>query len=90
VASGDQINLRPTFKQTTVPCEGEVGDLFVQTPLQEGEHDHSDQGVASLWFCTKAGRGERPAVWKRVLFEGTGSCESPVPLPPDVPKLEHG
>jgi hypothetical protein len=91
VASGDQLNLRPSFDQTTVPCEGEVGDLIVLTPLREGEPDGSPQGVASLWLCIKASLGERQAVWARVQFDGIATCEAPVPNPPQTrPTLRRG
>jgi hypothetical protein len=66
MASGHQNDFRPEFEQTTVPCEGEVGDLLVLTPLNEREAEPEKPGSASLWFCIKAQRGERPAVWTRV------------------------
>jgi hypothetical protein len=91
VASGDQFNFKPAFEQMTVPCEGEVGDLLVLTPLKEGEPDGSPQGVASLWFCIKASQGERPATWARVQFDGIATCEAPVPQPPQTrPTLTRG
>jgi hypothetical protein len=88
----DQINFRPWFEQTTVPCEGEVGDIIVITPLDEGQPDRLAQGGASVWFCIKAQMGERPAVWARVQFDGIATCESgPLPEPPQThPTLRLG
>lgn len=82
MASGDQINIKPHFRQTNVPCDAEAGDLFVLTPLKEGERDPSAQGLASLWFCIKTGSGERPATWARVQFDGISTCRTLVPNPP--------
>jgi hypothetical protein len=92
VAAGDQINFKPSFEQQTVPCEGDVGDLFVMTRLKEGEPDNEPQGVASLWFCIKEGRSaERPAIWARVQFDGIATCAAPVPQPPqNRPTLTRG
>jgi len=91
VASGDQINFRPSFEQPTVPCEGEVGDLLVLTPLKDRESDNSPQGLASVWFCIKAGKGERPATWARVQFDGVATCAAAVPQPPqNRPILKRG
>jgi hypothetical protein len=91
MAKGDQINLRPHFRKEgpTLPCEGEVGDLFVFTPLEEGERDPTPQGLASLWFCTKGSEenGKRNAVWARVSFDGTTTCAAPPPNPPNYPDL---
>ena len=85
MANGDQINLKPHFEQETLPCEGEAGDLFVMTPLKEGQLDVSPQGVASLWFCIKAGNtNERPATWARVQFDGIATCRAPVANPPQT------
>ena len=87
----EQINIRPLFEQHTVPCEGEAGDLLVLTPLKEGEADNSPQGLATLWFCIKSGRGERPATWARVAFDGVATCQAPVPDPPQArPTLRRG
>ena len=83
MADGDQINLKPQFEQTSLPCKGEVGDLLVLTRLKEGDPDPSAQGLASLWFCTKSGTtAERPAIWARVQFDGIATCRKPVPTPP--------
>ena len=83
MASGDQINFRPWFEQDTVPCEGEVGDILVVTPLKEGVADPEKQGSASVWFCVKAGSGEPPAVWARVQFDGVATCKTGnLPTPP--------
>jgi hypothetical protein len=91
VASGEQLNLKPHFSQTSPPCEGEVGDLIVLTPLREGEPDGSPQGVASLWLCIKASHEERRAVWARVQFDGIATCVVTVPEPPQThPTLQRG
>lgn len=85
MASGDQINFKPWFKQHTVPCEGEVGDILVLTPLGEGARDPEPQGSASVWFCIKAGADKgHPAVWARVQFDGVAICKSPVQKPPQA------
>lgn len=76
----NQINIEPAFKQSTVPCEGEVGDLFVMTRFAKDEDD-TPTGQATLWFCTKAAVGERHAVWAEVSFDGIARCDSPVPDP---------
>ncbi len=91
MAAGDQTNVKPWFEQNTVPCEGEVGDILVPTPLAEGEFDREAQGSASVWFCINANEGERPAVWARVQFDGVATCEVPLPLPPQThPTLRRG
>jgi hypothetical protein len=91
VAYRDEINIQPAFKQSSVPCEGEVGDLLVLTRLAEGERDPSAQGMASLWFCIKAADGEQHAVWARVQFDGVASCGKPIPDPPqNHPTLQRG
>jgi len=94
MAIGDQINLRPHFKKegNTLPCEGQVGDLFVFTPLDEGERDPTPQGLASLWFCTKAAEGDgRNAIWARVQFDGITTCAVRPPTPPQAhPQLKEG
>jgi hypothetical protein len=92
VAISDQINFKPRFEQPTVPCEGEVGDILVMTPLRERELDPSQQGLASVWFCIKAQFGERPAVWARVQFDGVATCrDGPVQEPPQTrPTLRRG
>jgi hypothetical protein len=91
VAYRDQTNIKPAYKQLRVPCDGEVGDLWVLTPLDEGEPDGSPQGRASLWFCTRAADQERPAVWARVQFDGVATCADPLPDPPqDHPVLNRG
>jgi hypothetical protein len=83
VATGDQINVKPHFELTTLPCDGEAGDLFVITPLKEGDADPSPQGLASLWFCIKGGSAEgRPATWARVQFDGIATCKAAIPKPP--------
>lgn len=85
MAVGDQINFKPLFEQDTVPCEGEVGDILVLTPLRERDDDPEKLGRASVWFCTKAQFGERPAFWQRVLFDGFATCETgPLPPPPQT------
>ncbi len=92
MAIGDQNNFKPWFEQQTVPCEGEVGDILVLTPLTEGQPDPELQGSASVWFCIKAKLGERPAVWARVQFDGVATCEEPpLPIPPQSrPTLRRG
>jgi len=91
VAIGDQINFKPWFDQHTVPCEGEVGDILVLTPLREGQADPEAQGLARVWFCIKARLGERPAVWARVQFDGVATCLAPLPMPPQTrPTLVRG
>lgn len=88
----DQTNLQPAYRQHTVPCKGEVGDLWVLTPLGEGDQDPSIQGLASLWFCTRADDSEEPAVWARVQFDGVAICKMPqIKDPPqDRPILDRG
>ena len=91
MAYRDQVNIEPAFKQSTVPCAGEAGDLLVLTRLDKGEPDPSKQGLASLWFCTESADGERPAVWARVQFDGVASCDAPIPDPPQGrPRLVRG
>jgi len=91
VANRDQINIQPAFKQLTMPCEGEAGDLLVLTPLADGERDPSKQGLASLWFCVRSGDRERDAVWARVQFDGVASCGHLIPDPPqNHPTLQRG
>ena len=90
MAKGDQINFKPHFKKDgpTLPCEGEVGDLFVFTPLDEGEQDPTPKGRASLWFCIKrAERDGRNAIWARVHFDGTWTCAERPPNPPNYPDV---
>jgi hypothetical protein len=91
MAVGEQINVRPHFETTKLPCEADVGDLLVLTPLKEGDVDPSPQGLASLWFCIKANvGGQRPAVWARVQFDGIASCDIIVPDPPQAHPPIHG
>jgi hypothetical protein len=94
MASAGQINLKPVFEQHKVPCEGTVGDLLVLSPLREDEFDHSPQGQAHLWFCTKSENlnEQQPAVWKRVDFDGFATCQMhDLPEPPqDDPPIEEG
>ncbi|TKB70726.1 MAG: hypothetical protein E8D52_01130 [Nitrospira sp.] len=90
MAKGDQINLKPHFKEEKLPCEGTVGDLFVFTPLGEGDVDSRKQGSASLWFCTKGDEGNNKAIWLRVKFDGQMTCSVPPPIPPqDHPDLQQ-
>ena len=84
MAKGDQINLKPHFigEGPTLPCEGEAGDLYVFTELDEGQPDPSPQGLASLWFCTKSMEEDgRPAVWAQVRLDYVLNCEAPPPTP---------
>jgi hypothetical protein len=95
MASAGQINLKPLFQQNNVPCEGIAGDLLVISPLMsEDEFDHSKQGMASLWFCTKSAnlKEQQPAIWKRVDFDGFSMCQMPIlPRPPqDDPPIQEG
>lgn len=93
MANGDQINIKPHFQASKVPCEGQAGDLLVMTELQEGDIDGSPQGLVSLWFCTKSEdlKGGRRAVWKRVQFDNYANCEMTVPKPPqNTPPIGHG
>ncbi|MEI7995548.1 MAG: hypothetical protein WCH01_11670 [Methylococcaceae bacterium] len=94
MTKGDQINIKPHFKKegSTLPCEGEAGDLFVFTPLDEGDPDPSPEGLASLWFCTKgAEKDSRNAIWKRVQFDDKRTCEVPPLKPPqNTPELKEG
>jgi len=94
VAYRDQINIRPAFKQSQVPCEGEVGDLFVMTPLAEHDPDPSPPhlGKASLWFCTEAAvENKQPAIWQRVKLDEYARCGMPIPDPPEnLPPAHQG
>jgi len=93
VASAGQINLKPLFKQTKVPCEGTVGDILVLSPLKEDERDGSAQGLATLWFCTKSAdlNEQQPAIWKRIDFDGFSNCSVPVlPKPPEDDPIREG
>ena len=78
MALGDRINLRPEFETTKLPCDGQVGDLIVLTPLKEGEPDPATDGSASVWVCVKADLEGRPALWLRVQFDGFATCTAPV------------
>ncbi len=86
-----QVNLGPLFQLPQLPCEGKAGDLLAVSPLTPDEEDPSPQGVASLWFCTKAQTKESPAVWARVAFNGIATCDlGLVPTPPgDLPFLKE-
>lgn len=94
MAKGDQVNLKPHFKEDTdkLPCEGEAGDLYVFSPLGEKDRDNSKQGVASLWFCTKSsGPDGQNAIWARVQFDGIATCKVRPPIPPqNHPDLQLG
>ncbi len=94
MAKGDQINVRPHFKDEgeTLPCEAEAGDLYVLSPLNDGEPDLTAQGVASLWFCIRGSNGEFRATWARVQFDGVVTCAvTHVAKPPqNHPTLEEG
>ena len=87
----EQINFKPRFQQSSVPCEGEVGDIFVMTPLREGQRDSSEPGEASIWFCVKTQVETRPAVWVRIQFDGFATCQSgPLRPPKQIPELKRG
>jgi hypothetical protein len=91
VAVREQHNFRARYEQETVPCEGEVGDILILTPLAERDFDRELQGSASVWFCIKKQLEGQPAVWARVQFDGVASCGLPVPTPPqDHPLLTKG
>ncbi|WP_330766993.1 hypothetical protein [Rhodococcus sp. M8-35] len=93
MAPADRINISPNFKQQGLPCDGQVGDLIVLSPLDRDEFDDSPKGKASLWLCTKSAWEPEniPAVWSRVQFDGFATCEFPVPEPPqDIPNLSLG
>jgi hypothetical protein len=93
MAKGDQINLMPHDRREgpTLPCDGAVGDLYVFTPLDDGERDPSPLGRASLWVCTKAADGEGSAIWQRVAFDGWVTCRTSPALPPqNRPELKEG
>lgn len=98
MAEGDQINLKPHFKnefknkEPKLPCDGQAGDLFVFTELEEGEEDPTPLGLASLWFCTKGAQGKgRNAIWQRVKFDDQRTCADPPLKPPqDTPRLKEG
>ena len=93
MAKGDQINLRPHFKDegARLPCEGEAGDLYVFTPLGVDDRDSSPQGLASLWFCIKGMNAETKETWARVQFDGITNCGVPAPTPPqNHPQLKDG
>jgi hypothetical protein len=87
----EQINFEPHFQQETLPCEGEVGDFVVLSPLTATDRDASPQGLASLWFCIRRGNTEQPATWARVQFDGIATCRAAVPRPPqNHPTLKAG
>jgi hypothetical protein len=91
LAIENEVNFRPTYETKRVPCEGEVGDMLVLTELQEGQADPTKDGSASVWFCIKASRGEKPAVWACVKFLGVATCEFDLKSPPqDHPSLRRG
>jgi hypothetical protein len=92
MAKGDQINLKPHFKKegATLPCEGEAGDLYVFTTLDEGQPDGTPKGLATLWFCTKGAADGRNAIWALVQFNGTITCAVPPPKPPNYPDVKEG
>ena len=92
MATGDQINFKAWFQQDTVPCEGELGDILIVTPVEERKSDPEKLGSASLWFCMKSGQGERPAIWAHVHFDGFATCKTgPLPKPSQtLPPLTRG
>ena len=94
MASAVQINIKPQFKLSKVPCDGTAGDLLVMTSLGEGMRDGSPQGLASLWFCTKSAnlKEQQPAVWKMVELAGYATCQMPnLPDPPqNDPPVREG
>jgi hypothetical protein len=89
----NRINFKPNFRQESLPCDGNVGDLVILTPLAKDERDGSNDGLASVWVCIKASWGQENerAVWARLQFDGVGTCQFPVPQPPqDHPPLNRG
>ena len=94
MAAGDQINLRPHFKDEgpSLPCEAEAGDFYVLSPLDRDETDFSDQGRASLWFCIRSSNPEFKATWARVQFDGIVTCDvTHIAEPPqNRPILQEG
>jgi len=91
VALGDQINIRPEFETMEVPCSGQVGDLIVLTPLEDGAFDPETDGSAMVYVCVKSDLDESPAVWLRVQFDGFATCEAPVaPAPQGHQRLVSG
>lgn len=93
MSTGDINNFGPWYERDKVPCEGEVGDILVMTPLKQGEPDRSPplQGKASVWFCIKSQSDEGDAVWALVSFDGVANCGTPIPDPPlDRPILRRG
>jgi hypothetical protein len=94
MAKDDQINLQPHFKDEgpALPCKADAGDLYVLSPLEEGEPDFSTQGTTSLWFCIRGSNGEFKATWARVQFDGIVTCEvNDIPTPPqNHPTLRRG
>lgn len=91
MATGDQVNIKPAYETVEVPCEGQVGDLFVMSRLREDEPDGTPLGLASLWLCTKSSDREgRRAIWQRVTFDGYAQCDAPVgPPPQDRPRVPN-
>jgi len=87
VAIENEVNFRPTYETKRVPCEGEVGDMIVLTELKEGQDDPANDGSASVWFCIKASRGERRAVWACVKFLGVATCDFDFKPPPQDHEL---
>jgi hypothetical protein len=93
MADFERINIRPTFRTSQLPCDGNVGDLLVLSPLNEGERDPETQGSASVWVCIKANwpPENENAVWARIQFDGIAQCGTPTPLPPqNRPHLRSG
>jgi hypothetical protein len=89
VDPNDRVNIRPHFKTSKLPCSGRVGDLIVQTPLDENDLDPLPQGSASVYVCVRASSVEprERAVWVRLHVNGFATCETG-PLPPPPPNLE--
>ena len=91
MALGDQINFRPEFQTTKLPCSGQVGDLIVLTPLKEGEFDPKTDGSVSVWVCVKGDLDGKPALWLRVQFDGFATCDVPIaPAAQGHPRLVEG
>ncbi|MCA3561805.1 MAG: hypothetical protein IOC82_12330 [Aestuariivirga sp.] len=88
----EQLNIRPLFRATEVPCDGQVGDVLIVTPLSEKDIDPDKPGNVQVFICTRASNAETgPAIWSRLRFDGYTTCKSPLPNPvKDIPVLRGG
>lgn len=86
MAKGDQINIKPHFKNEgqALPCEAEIGDLYVFSHFDESD----PEATATLWFCIKGSGGHNGnAIWARIHIDGTWPCAVTPPIPPNYPEL---